>query len=167
RKIADLERDPRPGIICHPVDDDDITHLEAFIKGPPDSPYEKGNFKLDIKVPDDYPFSPPQMRFLTRVYHPNIDDGGRICADILKKGEHGSWRPSLNISTTLISLSGLLASPNPDDPLDAEIAREYQLDHALFLSKAREYTFKYATGKQADEDSVRFFYLICSDTSCQ
>ncbi|KAI8145273.1 ubiquitin-conjugating enzyme Hspc150, partial [Fennellomyces sp. T-0311] len=150
----DLERDPPPGIMCFPVDDD-ITHLEAYIKGPPDSPYEKGTFRLEIRVPHDYPFNPPQIQFKTMIYHPNIDDAGRICADILKKGEQGGWKPALNLSTTLISLSALMGNPNPDDPLDAEIAQEYRLDNCLFLSKARELTLKYATGEQAKKDTVK------------
>lgn len=82
-------------------------------------------FRLQVRIPQSYPFEPPQIRFKTRIYHPNIDEGGRICADILKKGEHGGWKPSLNLSTTLISLRALIAQPNPDDPLDADIVRRF------------------------------------------
>ncbi|KAI8378770.1 ubiquitin-conjugating enzyme/RWD-like protein, partial [Choanephora cucurbitarum] len=139
---VDLEKDPPPGVSCYPKDDN-ITELEAFIKGPPDSPYEKGLFRLDIRIPQNYPFDPPQIRFVTLIYHPNIDDTGRICADILKKGQ--GWNPALNLSTTLLLLSQLLAQPNPDDPLDAEIAKEYQLSYPTFKQKAIEYTEKYAT----------------------
>ncbi|OBZ80388.1 Ubiquitin-conjugating enzyme E2 T, partial [Choanephora cucurbitarum] len=142
RELLDLEKDPPPGVSCYPKDDN-ITELEAFIKGPPDSPYEKGLFRLDIRIPQNYPFDPPQIRFMTLIYHPNIDDTGRICADILKKGQ--GWNPALNLSTTLLLLSQLLAQPNPDDPLDAEIAKEYQLSYPTFKQKAIEYTEKYAT----------------------
>lgn len=31
-----------------------------------------------------YPFEPPKIRFLTPIYHPNIDNSGRICHDALK-----------------------------------------------------------------------------------
>ncbi|KAI7861647.1 ubiquitin-conjugating enzyme/RWD-like protein [Spinellus fusiger] len=114
------------------------------IKGPPDSPYEKGLFQLDINIPHQYPFDPPQIRFKTPIYHPNIDESGRICADILKKGVSGGWRPSLNLSTTLISLSTLMAYPNPEDPLDADIAREFKLNYELFTKTASEHTLKHA-----------------------
>lgn len=143
KEIMVLDRDPPPGVSCYPKEDN-LTKLEAYIKGPPDTPYERGLFKLDIQIPNNYPFDPPQIRFVTRIYHPNIDDAGRICADILKKGDKGSWKPALNLRTTLLLLTQLLANPNPDDPLDAEIAREYQIDRPTFNQKALEFTLKYA-----------------------
>ncbi|CDH55311.1 ubiquitin-conjugating enzyme e2 t-like [Lichtheimia corymbifera JMRC:FSU:9682] len=156
KELADLEGDPAPGITCYPVDDSNIAQLEAYIIGPPDTPYENGTFQLAINVPDNYPFDPPQMRFRTKIYHPNIDESGRICADMLKTGEAGAWKPSLNLSTLLISLRALLSSPNPDDPLDADIAREYKLDYPRFVIRAKEHTAQYATGDQStkliDED---------------
>jgi len=78
-----LESDPPPGICAWPKGDS-MNVLEAQILGPKDTPYEKGIFKVEIVVPDRYPFEPPKVRFLTRIYHPNIDSGGRICLDTLK-----------------------------------------------------------------------------------
>ncbi|KAG2222156.1 hypothetical protein INT45_007173 [Circinella minor] len=149
-----MERDPPPGIICHPVDDADMTHLEAYIKGPPDSPYEKGTFRLDIHIPSEYPFSPPTIRFKTMIYHPNVDDSGTICLNILKKSENDGWKPSLNIEASLKSIQVLMGEPNPNDPLDPEIAKEFQFDNALFIRKAKEFAQKYATGDQTHIDTV-------------
>ncbi|GAN00685.1 ubiquitin-conjugating enzyme E2 T [Mucor ambiguus] len=161
REIMDLDRDPPPGITCYPKDDN-ITKLEAYIKGPPDTPYAKGLFKLDVLMPNNYPFDPPQIRFVTRIYHPNIDDAGRICADILKKGDKGRWNPALNLRTTLLLLAQLLAEPNPDDPLDAQIAKEYQIDKPTFDQKALEFTLKFAneeavmSSNQDQENEAKF-----------
>lgn len=41
-------------------------------------------FKLELFLPDDYPMTPPKIRFLTKLYHPNVDKLGRICLDVLK-----------------------------------------------------------------------------------
>lgn len=91
-----------------------------------------------------YPFEPPKIRFLTPIYHPNIDSAGRICLDVLKLPPKGAWRPSLNISTLLTSIQLLMAEPNPDDPLMADISSEYKYNKQLFLLNAREWTEKYA-----------------------
>ena len=58
--------------------------INAQILGPEDSPYSKGIFHLHLIIPDRYPFEPPHVRFITPVYHPNIDSDGRICLDTLK-----------------------------------------------------------------------------------
>ena len=84
--------------------------------GPSQSPFEGGSFKLELFLPDDYPMAPPKVRFLTKIYHPNIDKLGRICLDILK-GKlfliKDKWSPALQIRTVLLSIQALLSAPNP------------------------------------------------------
>ncbi len=99
---------------------DGSTRIGACIKGPPDSPFQEGLFALKIVLPPAYPMNPPQVRFETRVYHPNIDEQGRICLDTLKSapskaGSSGYWAPSLNLSTVLSTIQLLLANPNPGE----------------------------------------------------
>ena len=69
-----------------------------------------GIFKLELFLTEDYPMAPPKVRFLTKIYHPNIDKLGRICLDILKD----KWSPALQIRTVLLSIQALLSAPNPD-----------------------------------------------------
>lgn len=68
-----------------------------------------------------YPFEPPCMRFITPVYHPNVDVAGRICLDLLRLPPKGTWRPVITLSGLLTSLQMLLTQPNPDDPLMTDI----------------------------------------------
>lgn len=52
--------------------ENDLTHLEGHFLGPPDTPYEGGQYYIDIRIPNDYPFRPPQMKFKTKIWHPNV-----------------------------------------------------------------------------------------------
>lgn len=103
--------------------------LTGKIKGPDGTPYEDGVFEVDIELPSQYPFEPPKMKFVTKVYHPNISSQtGAICLDILKD----NWSPALTIKTALLSLQALLCSPEPNDPQDAEVAKIYKKDRKTF-----------------------------------
>ena len=112
------------------------TQWQATILGPEKSPYEGGVFFLTIKFPADYPFKPPKVQFNTKIYHPNINNNGGICLDILK--EH--WSPALTTSKVLLSICSLLTDPNPDDPLVPEIAMQYKKNRAVYTATAKEWT---------------------------
>jgi len=140
-----LANDPAPGISAWSIDDD-MTNLEAMILGPDDSPYKGGSFLLKIQVPPRYPLEPPHVRFVTPIYHPNIDSEGRICLDTLKMPPQGTWTPSVNINTLLLTLRLLLSNPNADDGLVPEITEQYRKDRVAFANIAKDMTARYATG---------------------
>jgi ubiquitin-conjugating enzyme E2 N len=134
-----LVNEPVPGVNATPYADN-IRYFNVVIAGPADSPYEGGAFRLELFLPAEYPMSPPKVRFLTKMYHPNIDKLGRICLDILKD----KWSPALQIRTVLLSIQALLSAPNPDDPLDNGVADHWTSDEAGATARAREYTRMYA-----------------------
>ena len=134
-----LASEPVEGIDAIPFEDN-LRYFDVTLDGPPDSPYKGGSFKLELFLPDDYPMSPPKVRFLTKVYHPNVDKLGRICLDILKD----KWSPALQIRTVLLSIQALMSSPNPDDPLDNTVAEMWTTDEDKALKTAAEWTKKYA-----------------------
>ena len=139
-----LTSDPPFGVSCWPKEGK-LNSLEAKMQGAQGTPYEGGVFKLEIGIPDRYPFEPPQVKFVTKIYHPNIDTAGRICLDILKSQPQGSWKPSQNIATVLTSIQLLLSEPNPDDGLMADISAEYKHNKHLFVEKAQEWVKMYAS----------------------
>jgi len=112
----------------------------ATIPGPEGSVYEGGLFKLSIGLPMDYPFSSPQVKFDTRIYHMNISSSGAICIDVLKS----QWSPALSLFKVMLSISSLLTDPNPQDPLVPGIASEYLNHRAKHDATAREWTQLYA-----------------------
>lgn len=146
RELQMLSTEPPPGITCWQTEER-MDDLRAQIVGGSETPYEGGLFSLEIKVPERYPFEPPKIRFLTPIYHPNIDNSGRICHDALKLPPKGAWKPSLNISTVLTSIQLLMAEPNPDDPLMADISSEFKYNKQLFMEKARKWTQEHAVQK--------------------
>ncbi|KAM6928538.1 ubiquitin-conjugating enzyme E2 T isoform 1-T1 [Lycodopsis pacificus] len=146
RELQMLSTEPPPGITCWQAEER-IDDIRAQIVGGTGTPYEGGLFSLEINVPERYPFEPPKMRFLTPIYHPNIDNSGRICHDALKLPPKGAWKPSLNISTVLSSIQLLMNEPNPDDPLMADISSEFKYNKQLFTEKARKWTQEHAVQK--------------------
>ncbi|KAB8349486.1 hypothetical protein FH972_023512 [Carpinus fangiana] len=142
KEIEDVKSDSWSKVTLNPaLNADDLTHLEGVFHGPPDTPYEGGTFHVDIRIPADYPFRPPQMKFKTRIWHPNVSSQtGAICLDTLST----NWSPVLTIKSALISLQGLLASPEPKDPQDAEVASMMLKSPQEFEHVASEWTVKYA-----------------------
>ncbi|KAK1422403.1 hypothetical protein QVD17_25500 [Tagetes erecta] len=141
KELQECNRDINlSGISVNPKSDN-LINLIGTIPGPIGTPYEGGTFKIDIDLPDAYPFEPPKMKFATKVWHPNISSqSGAICLDILKD----QWSPALTLKTALLSIQALLSTPEPDDPQDAVVAKQYLTNYQLFASTARYWTETYA-----------------------
>jgi len=140
KELVDWNRDKSSGVSIELVGAE-LSHLAGTISGPIGTPYEGGVFRIDIRLPDGYPFEPPKMQFVTKVWHPNISSqNGAICLDILKD----QWSPALTLKTALLSLQALLSAPEPDDPQDAVVAQQYLRDYPTFLGTARYWTEAFA-----------------------
>jgi len=139
KELNDIELNP-PANCSAGKDNNDLFKWTATILGPSQTPYENGIFTLSIVIPTDYPFKPPKINFVTKIYHPNINSNGSICLDILKN----QWSPALSISHVLLSICSLLDDPNPNDPLVPHIARLFKKDKGKYIENAKAYTLKYA-----------------------
>ena len=140
KELIEFKIDPPSNCSAGPINDD-LYKWEATIIGPEKTPYESGVFKLEILFPNNYPFKPPKIKFITRIFHPNINRYGNICLDILDK----QWSPALTINKVLLSISSLLSDPNADDPLDVRAAQLYNENREEFNQTARTYTLQNAS----------------------
>jgi ubiquitin-conjugating enzyme E2 A len=103
-----------------------LAFLSAF--RPDDTPWEGGTFNMSITFNEEYPSKPPDVRFVTSMFHPNIYVDGKICLDILQN----QWSPNYDVCAILQSIQSLLCDPNPNSPANSEAAR-------LFTENRREY----------------------------
>lgn len=140
QEMNDLKKNPVDNCSAGPVDNT-LTTWKATIFGPEDTPYHGGVFNLDINITPEYPFKPPVIKFITPIYHCNINNQ-HICLDILKDSY---WAPCLDISKILLSICSLLSEPNPRDPLNHEAAELYLSNRKYYEAEARQHTIEYAS----------------------
>lgn len=125
------------------------------IAGPKGSAYEGGFFKFKIDFPTDFPFKAPTVYFVTKMYHPNINNDGKVCLEILSK----QWNPSVNVSLILNTLVCnlliytyfkvmLLKEPPTEDAVQPVIASLIKDNYPEFVKQAKEHTNKYASKQE-------------------
>ena len=120
--------------------DDKLDNWIICFNGPEETLYENGIFKLNIKFPINYPFTAPQIKFITKMYHPNISPDGSVCLEILKE----KWIPGLTIENVILSICVLLNTPNPSNPYNSDAANLYVNDIESYNSTVIKMTKKYA-----------------------
>ncbi|CAD2083677.1 ubiquitin-conjugating enzyme E2, putative [Plasmodium vinckei] len=123
--------------------DYNLYEWEAVIRGPKDSPYEGGKWKLSIKCKNTYPIDPPLITFITKVFHPNVNfTTGALCMDILKT----NWSPAWTIQSLCRAILFLLNEPNAESPLNCDAGNLIRSgDIKGFKSMAKMYTKEYAS----------------------
>ncbi|KAF5673635.1 ubiquitin-conjugating enzyme E2 H [Fusarium denticulatum] len=129
----------------------DSLRQEFFVrfKGPAETPFEGGMWKVHVELPDTYPYKSPSIGFVNRIFHPNIDElSGSVCLDVINQ----TWSPMFDmINIFEVFLPQLLRYPNPTDPLNGEAAALLIREPKSYDAKVKEYVQKYASKDAADE----------------
>ena len=113
----------------------------ATIPGPLGTPFEGGLFDLEIKFPEEYPFKPPSVKFLTQIYHCNVSSSGNVCLSLFDKD---NWNPMYDIGKILMAMEGFMVEQNPADPYRGNIATELLNNPKKYHEEARRWVGLYA-----------------------
>uniref|UniRef100_A0A8C3RI87 Ubiquitin conjugating enzyme E2 B n=1 Tax=Cyanoderma ruficeps TaxID=181631 RepID=A0A8C3RI87_9PASS len=145
RDFKRLQEDPPVGVSGAPSENN-IMQWNAVIFGPEGTPFEDGTFKLVIEFSEEYPNKPPTVRFLSKMFHPNVYADGSICLDILQN----RWSPTYDVSSILTSIQmaggGVLRKPQTLVPTKRRSSRGFSLtseptdlqEHCLLRNTAPE-----------------------------
>jgi len=143
--LKKIIQEPVEGFAVELADESNLFEWNIFIEGPKETVYEGGVFHLVMKFPPDYPMSPPELRFISDFWHPNVyKDTGVVCISILHppgedemSGELASerWLPTQTVTTILLSVISLLASPNFSSPANVDASVEWRNHFELYQKK--------------------------------
>lgn len=98
-----------------------------------ETPFEDGTFKLLLTFDDSYPNKPPTVKFISRMFHPNVYANGELCLDILQN----RWSPTYDVAAILTSIQSLLHDPNPNSPANAEAAQLYRENMKEYVRRVK------------------------------
>ncbi|MCJ1234252.1 Ubiquitin-conjugating enzyme E2 8 [Varicellaria rhodocarpa] len=131
------------------VNDNTVQEFYVRFKGPEETPFAGGLWKVHVELPDQYPYKSPSIGFVNRIFHPNIDElSGSVCLDVINQ----TWSPMFDmINIFEVFLPQLLRYPNPTDPLNGEAAALLMREPKSYDAKVKEYVTKYASREAADE----------------
>merc|ERR1719474_625820 len=139
KELAKIQRSKLDFALVTPVEEkrnDNKITWNCILKGPKDSPYEKGRFTFEMEFPEGYPMKAPEITFKTKIYHPQIETKtGKLCPNILS----ADWAPTLNVLYVLEKVHNILAEPTVKDPVEEDIAEELANNPKRFVRTAKDW----------------------------
>ncbi|KAF3919016.1 hypothetical protein ABW21_db0200279 [Orbilia brochopaga] len=147
-EYRELINNETEGIYAGPISEDDWMTWECLIAGPPDTPFEGGMFSATLTFNDDYPLSPPTLKFTCDIIHPNIYPDGTVCISILHPPgedpnmyEHASerWSPIQSVEKVLLSVMSMLAEPNDESGANVDASKMFREDRQRYDNLVRSY----------------------------
>ena len=155
-EFKDLNRNPisNLGSIFRLVNENDYRLWIATMVGPKDTSYRFGLFYINVKFPEEYPIKPPEVYYLTPIYHLNVNPKAPRSSEDIPLGHISLstlswWKPEYTMREVLINIYGLFYKANPDSSYGLARAEEYREDRAIYEEKIKHFTKKYANIKNS------------------
>ena len=145
-KKLESESSDNMGITATP-DEDSLFKWNALIFGPEETIWEGGIFKLILEFSEEYPNKPPKVKFMSKMFHPNIYNDGSICLDILQN----MWSPVYDIASILTSIQSLLCDPNTKSPANNTAAEMYSKNYKEYVQRVKEVVEKSLMDEDGDQ----------------
>ena len=164
-EFSNLSKEPLFSLGCTVgLNNDNIYQWRVTMRGPKDSLYKEGLFYIELAFPENYPESPPKIRFLTPIYHLNVFSGadnnlGRVCPNFIT-----CWKPSTNAKEILTKLYTIFYKNDLENAFDLDKKEEYKKHYDLFRAKALFFTKKYASPlSKIKIDKTKGWDFFCCD----
>ena len=122
-------------------------HEFDLVVTPQEGMYRGGSFKFHVHVPPEYNIAPPQVKCLTKVWHPNINEDGNICLSLLRQNslDQFGWRPTRNLSEVVHGLSSLFTDLiDFEDALNSQAAQQWSANKEAFAARVKDYIHRYS-----------------------
>jgi len=118
------------------VSDKNVMEWKVFIKGPEGSAYEGHCVEFQINALPEYPFKAPELKFVTQMFHPNVNKDGTVCAEAFHL-DPSSWGPTLNMGHVIRQVQEALRAPSVDSPVNADAGEVFKKDKAAWGKKVK------------------------------
>ena len=162
-EFKDISRNPisNCGATLGLINENDPTRWLVSLCGARDTSYKGGLFYLSVHFPQDYPNKPPEVCFLTPIYHINVNPRvpripGEESLGHISISTLNWWKPEYKMRELLINIFALFYLTNPDSPYGLERAEEFRNNRDLYEEKIKYFTKKYASmmsnGNKFDRD---------------
>ena len=160
KEYKDINRNPigNCGVTVGLFDENDFSRWRVSLLGPKDTSYKGGLFYLSINFPNDYPTKPPEVCFMTPIYHVNVNHKapkfpgseslGHVCISTLNW-----WKPEYTMREVLTNIFALFYLGNPDSPYGLDRADEFRENRAVYEEKVKLFTKKYANPMRGSKPS--------------
>ena len=144
------------GVTVGLPNEDNIFEWKCTLKGPRDSSYAGGLFFLRIIFPDNYPTKPPEVCFITPIYHLNVNPRktelerlGHVCINTLNW-----WNPKYNMKKILTEIFALFYMANYESPYGLDRAEEFRKNNSLYEKKVKYFTSRYANPRMKEYTDI-------------